>query len=417
MITATRERNMLAVVTPFDEISVQKCLEHQVDILKVASCSATDWPLLEAVAEAGKPVIISTAGITIPDIDRIVSFFNHRHVTFALLHCVGIYPTPVEKLNLNLISKLVRRYPGVPIGYSGHEAPENVQVVSVAVSKGATILERHVGFPTESIALNAYSLNPEQTNVWVKAALEARVIAGDAHTKTISEQETASLRSLMRGVFAQRDIPMGSVLRRQDVFFAMPCGEGQTSSGEFGRLRAKYIASRDYKAGEAIVESASADPISIMRSVIHEARGLLNEAAIMLDDNTEFELSHHYGMERFREVGAVIVNVINREYCKKLVVVLPRQMHPIHSHKVKEETFQLLWGDLHANLNGTTTYLQPGDKVLVERGTWHSFTSEHGAVFEEISTTHVQGDSFYEDEDITALDPMQRKTILKMSDI
>jgi N-acetylneuraminate synthase len=56
--------------------------------------------------------------------------------------------------------------------------------------------------------------------------------------------------------------------------------------------------------------------------------------------------------------------------------------------------------------------MQRGQKVLVERGTWHSFSSVGGAIFEEVSTTHVIGDSYYEDESISRLDPVQRKTVL-----
>ena len=52
--------------------------------------------------------------------------------------------------------------------------------------------------------------------------------------------------------------------------------------------------------------------------------------------------------------------------------------------------------------------------VLVERGMWHSFSSVGGCVFEEVSTTHIVGDSYYEDEKIAQLDPMQRKTVLDM---
>jgi len=88
-------------------------------------------------------------------------------------------------------------------------------------------------------------------------------------------------------------------------------------------------------------------------------------------------------------------------------------MHPTHTHKKKEETFYLIWGDLTLTLDGETRRLKPGDTALVERGTPHSFKTDNGAIVEEISTTHVRGDSYYEDPDIAALDPMERKTVLE----
>jgi N-acetylneuraminate synthase len=92
--------------------------------------------------------------------------------------------------------------------------------------------------------------------------------------------------------------------------------------------------------------------------------------------------------------------------------MLPGQRHPKHRHHKKEETFQLLHGDLHVNLDGKICDLLPGQLFLVERDTFHSFETKGGAIFEEISTTHIVGDSEYEDPAIARLDPMDRKTVL-----
>jgi D-lyxose ketol-isomerase len=63
-----------------------------------------------------------------------------------------------------------------------------------------------------------------------------------------------------------------------------------------------------------------------------------------LNAEAEIELSHHYGIERFREFGAILITCYNNEYAKKILIQLPRQKHPYHFHKEKKETFQLLWG-------------------------------------------------------------------------
>lgn len=411
MIAYARSRGLLAISTPFDEASVDQCTEQDIDIIKVASCSAMDWPLLDAVSRSGKPVIISTAGVQFSDIDKIVSFFSHRGVTFAVLHCVGMYPAPDTELNLDIIPRMIKRYPAIPIGYSGHEAPDNTHVAIAAVSKGAMLLERHVGVPTDGATLNAYSMNPQQTDAWVQAAKLAWEMAG-SNEKIVPGGEAASLRSLMRGTYARTAIKAGQVLRPEDVYFAMPVQEGQLTSGEFGGYRAVFAASRDYAPDEPIYEVQKEDPVLLAREVIHQAQGMLNEAGIHVGDDSTIELSHHYGMERFREVGAVIVNIINREYCKKLIIMLPGQRHPLHQHERKEETFELLSGDLEVQLDGAITRMIPGDRLLVKRNSSHSFFTKEGAIFEEISTTHYKGDSFYEDKEISALDPMQRKTVV-----
>lgn len=412
IVEAIRTEGMLAMVTPFDEPSVTRCVEQRIDLLKVASCSATDWPLLEQMAQAGRPMIVSTGGVELPEIDNIVSYLTHKKVSLALMHCVGLYPAPNNALHLNFIRKLILRYGNVPVGYSGHEAPDNLDVVKVAVSKGASLLERHVGIATDMSPLNAYSSSPEQVDAWVASALAAQEICGELEGKQISRQEADSLLSLKRGVYTQRDIKQGSVIRREDVFFAMPCGGGQTTSGEFGRYRTTYVASRDYPQNAPIMETCQLDDIHKVRSIVHDAKGMLLEAKIVLGNDVEIELSHHNGIEQFRQTGAIIVSVVNRNYCKKLIIVFPGQKHPAHAHHVKEETFQLLWGDLEVDVDGAVTQMQPGDKALVEPGQMHSFRSCHGAIFEEISSTHRRDDSFYADERINRMDVMERKTVL-----
>lgn len=413
LIKAVKDQGMLSICTPFDEPSVHKCVEHGIEILKVASCSSTDWPLLESVAKTNKPVIISTGGILINEIDNIVSFFTHRNIRFSLMHCVAIYPTPIDMFNLNFIGRMIKRYPGVPIGYSGHENPDNFDVVKIAISKGASILERHIGIPTDTIKLNLYSMTPEQAEVWIVSALTAKQICSDNFDKQISQEELKSLLSLKRGVYAKTKIEKGDVIEYKNIFFAIPCAEGQTHAGEFGQCRTTLIASKDYKCNEPICEHKQPNIIGIVRNIVHDAKGMICEAGVALGSDFELELSHHYGIEYFRQIGALIINLVNREYCKKLVVLLSGQKHPNHFHKTKEETFQLLWGDLEVNLNGIVVKMKPGDKVLVTRGTWHSFNSNEGAIFEEISTTHIKGDSYYEDKQIQTLDPMERKTIIE----
>lgn len=415
LIQAVREEGMVTIVTPFDEASVDTCLEHGVDILKVASCSASDWPLLERISDTGRPVIISTAGVDIYGIDRIVSFFEHKKTTFAMMHCVGRYPTPPDALCLGFLDRMIRRYPHIEIGYSGHEGPNEIQPAQIAVAKGVTLLERHVGLPTDKITLNGYSMNPEQVEEWITAVEGAKTICGESGSKQISQDERDSLLSLKRGVYAKRDIKTGDSLRAEDVFFAMPCQDGQLDSGNYGRYRSEYTASRDYTAGAPVSESAApADTIVQIREIIHDARGMLLEAQIVLGPDVQVELSHHEGLENFRRVGAVIANVVNRSYCKKIILVFPGQQHPTHSHKVKEETFQLLWGDLQVDVDGVVTDMVPGDTMLLEPGQAHSFTSRDGAIFEEVSTTHERNDSFYDDARIAGLDPMERKTLLNL---
>ena len=109
----------------------------------------------------------------------------------------------------------------------------------------------------------------------------------------------------------------------------------------------------------------------------------------------------------------MLINSINREYCNKFLIMLPGQKHPHHKHKRKEETFHMLWGDLEVDLEGDIIHLKPGDKLLVERDQLHAFRTRNGCIFAEISTQSIRSDSYYADETIARMDPMERKTIVQ----
>lgn len=411
LVKAIKANGLTTVCTPFDEESVDLILDHQIDIIKIASCSADDWPLLQKIIATQKPVIASTGGLNLAQIDNLVSFLSRRDNNFAILHCVGIYPSPNETLNLNFMKKLIRRYPTVPIGYSGHETPDNTDVIKIAIALGAGIFERHVGVPTDTIVLNKYSMNPEEVEKWVQASITAKEILG-SDQKVISKEEQASLLSLKRGVYAKVKVKKGEVLTREKVFFAMPCGDGQLNSGEFGKYRSNFVASKDYQVSDAVFEPAQNDSYHKIREIIHDAKGMLAEAGIVLSENANVELSHHYGLEKFRQYGCLIVNLVNREYCKKIIVVFSDQEHPEQYHIKKEETFHVLKGELIASINGIEKILSEGDILTIERGDRHAFKSITGCIIEEVSTTHFRNDSFYTDPAIAIQDPMTRKTVL-----
>ena len=102
------------------------------------------------------------------------------------------------------------------------------------------------------------------------------------------------------------------------------------------------------------------------------------------------------------------MTVLNREYCKKILVVFPGQKHPEQWHKVKEETFHVLHGSIKLRLNGSLKDYSEGSLITIKPGVKHEFSSKHGSVVEEISTTHIKKDSFYTDNKI--MKNLNRKT-------
>ncbi len=412
LLNEVKINNLISICTPFDEESVEIIKKMRFDIIKIASCSAKDWPLLERVAESNLPIICSTGGLSIEEIDDLVSFFEHRYCDFSIMHCVSLYPTPDENMNLNQIDILKKRYHDKIIGWSTHEDPNDLIPISIAVGKGAQMFERHIGLSTKDIKLNGYSSDPKQLNDWISSAKKAMKICGE-NSKEITKDEIASLDSLKRGIYLRRDLPKGTIIKRDDVFFAMPYESNQLDSGCWSDdIRTNIILKKNQPIfAKDVVLKKNNDEI-ILKKAIHKVKAMLTEAKIFLNSDFEVEYSHHYGIKNFNRYGVVIINVINREYCKKILVQLPNQEHPAHYHKLKEETFQILSGRLNTWIDGKKKVLNPGDVSLVLPGVWHSFSTDQGCIFEEVSTTHYNNDSVYKDVKINKLKRTDRKTIV-----
>jgi sialic acid synthase SpsE/quercetin dioxygenase-like cupin family protein len=413
LITAIRANGFMTMATSFDEISFDRIAEQNLDIIKIASCSFTDWPVLERAVSFDKPIIASTAGASVEDIDRVVSFLTNRNKDFAIMHCVGEYPTADAKMHLSQIDFLKKRYPNVRIGFSTHENPNNTDLVKIAIAKGAHIFEKHVGLATDQYPINAYSATPEQADAWLAAAAYTVMVCGEgAERLPENRTEKESLRSLRRGLFAKRDIAAGEKVTSDNFYFAFPPNESQFTANDWSKY-SEFTASVDIKLNQAIgphnaMHTNSREKIL---DIAKQVKNLLQKGKITVPGGVELEISHHYGIEKFDEFGLVMLTVVNRDYCKKLLVSLPGQFHPEQYHNQKEETFHVLYGELQIQLDGEEKILKPGDVVTVMPGVRHSFSSAEGAVVEEISSTHYKNDSFYTDAAIN--NNINRKSWLK----
>jgi sialic acid synthase SpsE/mannose-6-phosphate isomerase-like protein (cupin superfamily) len=411
MAGKVKDCGMYTMSTPFDEPSVDVIVDMDLDLIKVASASSDDKPLLKKIAKAGKPIIVSIGGLRIEQIDWLVSFFETEGADFALMHVVAIYPTSDDKLNLNQITLLKERYPHLSIGFSTHEDQNNFQPIQIAYAKGAELFERHVGVETDTIKLNDYSSTPLQIKKWLKSFKDAQIMCGPKNKAPSPAEEVETLNSLKRGVYFKANVKKGAILTQDDIFFAMPVQDGQLISSKW---QDGIQVNKDYKInqplGEDIVSNALVSNDEQIYQIMLQVKSMLSKAKIYFNSDASIEISHHYGLDRFREYGAVIVTCINREYAKKYVIQLPRQKHPYHFHKRKEETFQLISGDLEIEKEGVIIEMNLGDACLVLKNEWHKFHTLHGAIVEEISTKHYNDDSFYEDPKIANLRREDRKT-------
>lgn len=412
LVREIRNQGFITMSTPFDEKSVDMIESQDLDIIKIPSCSFGDWPLLERISKTDKPIIASTAGASIETIDQVVSYLTHRKKDFAILHCVGEYPTPDENMHISQLDYLRNRYPNVRIGFSTHEDTSNTDFIKIAIAKGASIFEKHVAVETEKYGINKYSATPGQVDKWLRAAVYAKKVCGEGFKRLpINPKEAESLLSLQRGVFLKNNVKKGYTITEDDVYFAFPPKSGQYTANNWSKYF-EYIAKEDISLNDAITpdNSIKKDSRKQIWDIVKKVRNLLDGSNVIIPGSAELEISHHYGLDKFYEFGLILLTVVNRDYCKKLLVSLPGQKHPEQYHKQKEETFHVLYGEIELELDGIVQICVPGDVITIEPETRHAFISKNGAVIEEISSTHYKDDSFYTDKKISA--NKHRKTFL-----
>lgn len=152
------------------------------------------------------------------------------------------------------------------------------------------------------------------------------------------------------------------------------------------------------------------------KEYLNQALRILHEANIVFSKEATVSIYHHLGEKEFDKVGAVFINIVNRAYCKSYVIMLPNQRYPNHYHKIKMESFYILYGTLGIEVNGVSRYLKAGEMLHIERGEDHSFWSDEGVVFEEISTNYTKNDSFYLDTEIQKTTYTKRRTIITLEE-
>ena len=238
LVDTIRKSGCITMATPFDEKSVDLCVNLGIQIIKIASSDINDWVLIEKIAKTRKPVIVSTGGSSLKDIDDLVTFFENRNIPLAINHCISKYPSAKSELELNQIDFLKERYPNHVIGFSTHETNEDIELpMHVAYAKGARTFERHIDIDMDNIPVSPYCSLPQDLDRWIKAYYSARILCGapSGYKRIADVKETEYLDALVRGVYAKQDFKAGDILHDENVYLAIPLQKGQISCRELMR--------------------------------------------------------------------------------------------------------------------------------------------------------------------------------------
>jgi sialic acid synthase len=209
--------------TAFDFASVDFLAELDMPAYKVASGDLTNTPLLQYVAQTGKPVIFSTGAGTLDDVRRAYDTLAAVTSEVALLQCTAGYPVEWHELDLGVIGTYRQLFEGAVVGFSSHD--NGIAMAVAAFVLGARIVEKHFTLNRAMKGTDhSFSLEPVGLTKLVRDLRRTRVSLGDG-MKTMYPSEAEAARKMGKKLVAARDLPAGHVLRAEDIAFKSP-GDG-----------------------------------------------------------------------------------------------------------------------------------------------------------------------------------------------
>lgn len=231
LAACARRAGVMFLSTPFDLASVA-VLDPLVPAFKIASGDNDFFPLIDAVAATGKPILLSTGMLDLDGVARAKTRIEHAWAGcnsgagdsgkgggLVLLHCVVAYPTPPEQAGLSALGDLARL--GCPVGYSDHTLGIDAAVLSVAL--GARVIEKHFTLDKRLSSFRDHQLSADPTDLaeLVNRVRLAETLIGEGGKRMMPVEEPNSIAA-RRAVAAARDLPAGTILDAADLTWVRP---------------------------------------------------------------------------------------------------------------------------------------------------------------------------------------------------
>lgn len=218
-----KKLGIIFFATPFDFKSADFLADIEVPCFKIASADLKNVPLIKHVAKFKKPIIISTGGATLADLERAYEAVLPLNRQVAFLQCTATYPTEPGMMDLRVIETYRRRFPDVVIGLSDHY--NGIALDVAALLLGARIIEKHF---TLNRAMkgsdHAFSLEPIGLRKMIRDLRRTAVALGDG-VKKCYQEELVTLHKMSKKIVAGKNLPSGHVISAEDLVFKSP-GDG-----------------------------------------------------------------------------------------------------------------------------------------------------------------------------------------------
>jgi N-acetylneuraminate synthase len=238
-----RSLNVMPFSSPFDLSAIELLESLNTPMYKIASLETGDHRLIRAVAETGKPLIISTGATEWEEIEELVGVVQESgNRDLTLLVCTSSYPSDPLDAHLSRIATL-KKYFGVKVGLSDHTLGIGVSVAAIAL--GATAIEKHITLRrADGGADGAFSMEPEEFALLVEEGTTAfRALGNPEWRMQDSEKESRKLR---RSLYIVKDVKLGDAVTHENVRAIRPGGGCPPKL--LGQMLGRYF-SADFQAG------------------------------------------------------------------------------------------------------------------------------------------------------------------------
>jgi len=214
------ELEITMFATAFDFPSADFLAKLDIPAFKIASGDLKNIPLLTYIAKFQKPMVVSTGGGSMEDVNRAYDAIMPINRQLCFLQCTAGYPAAFEELNLNVITTFRERFPNTVIGLSSHD--NGIAMAVAGYMLGARVIEKHFTLNhTWKGTDHAFSLEPTGFKKMVRDLRRVRVAMGDG-VKRVYDTEKNPLLKMGKKLVAARDLPAGRAIRREDIAIKSP---------------------------------------------------------------------------------------------------------------------------------------------------------------------------------------------------
>ena len=228
---------LIWISTPFSRMAADFLDEIDVPAFKIGSGEADNLPLINHIAQKGKPIIMSTGMQSIKSLKNSVNILEKSGVEYALLECTNLYPSPPEIVSLQGIQELKEAFPKALVGFSDHSIGPHIALASVAL--GACIIERHFTDTRYRSGPDiTCSMDPAELRILVDRSIEIHKALMNPKRRT--EPEEGVYKFARASVVADRDMAAGHIITEKDIWVRRP-GSGEIPGYKYNDILGKKL--------------------------------------------------------------------------------------------------------------------------------------------------------------------------------